>query len=330
MNNKEPETDFVSRASILPNTAEAIGLTPLVALDRLTENLNGRILAKLDHLNPGHSKKDRAALQIIRDAEADGSLKPGQQIVELTSGNMGTGLAIVCSALGYPLITVMSKGNSCERAIMMEALGAKVVLVDQEDGSIPGNVTKTDLELSEQEAVRLTEEHEAFRIDQWHRHGNFRSHYLGTGPEIWAQSGGIITGFCDFIGSGGTFGGCTAYFKEQNPDIKCYAVEPDGNAVLAGQDSINPSHPIQGGGYGRTELDHLDGIKPDGYIQITGNASKEAARLLAKTEGIFAGFSTGANIAAAIQLLEGDLAGGIIAVVINDTGLKYLSTDLWD
>ena len=138
-------------ADLCPSVIQAIGETPLVELARITRNLDGRILAKLENLNPGYSKKDRIARQIIEDAEAAKALEPGQTVVELTSGNTGTGLAIVCGVRGYPFVAVMSKGNSPERARMMAALGAEVVLVDQLPGSVPGQVSGGDLELVELE-----------------------------------------------------------------------------------------------------------------------------------------------------------------------------------
>ena len=152
--------------SILPSAVEAIGETPLVELSRITKGLGGRLLAKLEYLNPGHSKKDRIARQIVEDAEADGSLRPGQTVVELTSGNTGTGLAIVCGVKHYRFVAVMSKGNSPERARMMRALGAEVVLVDQLPDSQPGQVSGGDLELVEQAAQRIARERGAFRADQ--------------------------------------------------------------------------------------------------------------------------------------------------------------------
>ena len=204
----------------LPSAIEAIGDTPLVRLSRLTQGMDGQIVAKLDFLNPGLSKKDRIARQIIEDAESDGRLKPGQPVVELTSGNTGTGLAIVCGIKGYAFIAVMSKGNSLERARMMAALGAEVVLVDQLPGSVPGQVSGGDLERVEMAAQRIVKERDAFRADQFRMSGNFRAHYLRTGPEFIAQSGGCIDGFCDFVGTGGSFAGCAAAFKAYDPSIK--------------------------------------------------------------------------------------------------------------
>jgi len=148
---------------VLASAIDAIGETPLVELARLGRDVDGRILAKLEYLNPGFSKKDRIARQIIEDAEADGRLRPGQTVVELTSGNTGTGLAIVCGIKGYPFVAVMSKGNSMERARMMRALGAEVTLVDQAFGSVPGQVSGDDLALVEQETRRIVEVRGAFR-----------------------------------------------------------------------------------------------------------------------------------------------------------------------
>src|SRR5579863_3580913 len=153
----------------------------------MAKGTGGRLLAKLEYLNPGSSKKDRIARQIIDDAEADGSLRPGQTVVELTSGNTGAGLAIVCAVKGYPFVAVMSRGNSPERARMMRALGAEVVLVEQLAGALPGQVSGGDLELVEQAAQQIARERSAFRADQFRHRGNFRAHYLHTGPEILGQ-----------------------------------------------------------------------------------------------------------------------------------------------
>lgn len=315
---------------ILPSVIEAMGNTPLVDLTRLCAalDLNGRILAKLDYLLPGFSKKDRAARSIIELARADGSLAPGQTVVELTSGNMGTGLAIVCGILGHPFVAVMSAGNSVERARMMRALGAEVVIVPQAPGSKPGEVSGADLELVDAEAKRITTERGAFRADQFGHSGNPQAHETGTGPEIWAQSEGAVTAFCDFAGSGGTLAGVAAYLSPRG--VRCYAVEPEGAQVLAGQPVSNPDHPIQGGGYAMADLDHLNAIPLAGHLAVSGEAARDCARLLARTEGIFAGFSSGANLAAAIELLRGPEAGGCVAIVMCDSGLKYLSTDLWE
>lgn len=315
--------------TLLPSVIEAIGETPLVELSRITQDIEGRIFAKLEYLNPGFSKKDRIARQIIEDAEADGSLQPGQTVVELTSGNTGTGLAIVCALKGYPFVAVMSKGNSIERARMMQALGAEVVLVEQLPGSVPGQVSGGDLTLVEETAQRITRERQAFRADQFVNHGNLRAHYLHTGPEILQQSPVPIELFCDFAGTGGSFAGCALAIKEANSAAQCYLIEPAGAAVLAGEAVSNPGHRIQGGGYVMPELPLLRPELTDGFLTVSDDEAILAARRLAKEEGIFAGFSSGANLAATLKLLQTTHPGKTAVILVNDSGLKYLSTDLW-
>ncbi|MES2309670.1 MAG: cysteine synthase family protein [Verrucomicrobiota bacterium] len=315
----------------LSSAIEVIGETPLVELSRITKGLEGRIFAKLEYLNPGFSKKDRIARQIIEDAENDGLLKPGQTVVELTSGNTGTGLAIVCGIKGYPFVAVMSKGNSMERARMMRALGAEVVLVDQLPTSTPGQVSGGDLQQVELEAKKIVEKRHAFRADQFQLMSNKRAHYLHTGPEIIRQAAGHpIHAFCDFAGSGGTFAGCAAAFKENDPQVRCYVVEPTGAAVLSGEKASQPNHRIQGGGYSISSLAMMDTNHIDGYLKISDEIAIHTARRLAKEEGIFGGFSSGANVAAALELIQGEMKGKTVVVLICDSGLKYLSTDLWE
>lgn len=315
---------------ILPSVIDAIGNTPLVALDRLTARLGlqGRLLAKLDLLNPGFSKKDRAARAILEQARADGSLAPGQTVVELTSGNMGTGLAICCSVLGHPFVAVMSAGNSVERARMMRALGADVVIVPQAPGGTPGQVSGADLARVEAAAQDITATRAAFRADQFRHPGNPAAHETGTAQELWAQSGGTITAFCDFAGSGGTLGGVARALSPRG--VRCYAVEPAGAEALAGGDTSRPEHPMQGGGYLMPDLAHLHGAPLAGHLSVTGDDARTMARLLARHEGIFGGYSAGANLAGAIRLLQEPERGGTVVFIVCDSGLKYLSTDLWD
>jgi len=298
---------------ILSGVHEAIGNTPLVDLSRLVRDagLDGRILAKLEYLNPGFSKKDRIAREIIEEAENSGDLRPGQTVVELTSGNTGTGLAIVCAVKGYPFVAVMSKGNSQERARMMRALGAEVVLVDQEPGSQQGQVSGQDLALVE-----------------FNRIANVHAHEYHTGAEMWEQSGGIIHAFVDFVGTGGTFIGCARALKSKNPAIRCYAAEPAGAAFMAGERITRPNHRIQGGGYAMP-LPLVDPALVEAWLQVTDEEAIHASRRLARLEGIFAGFSSGANVAAAEILLRSTEKGNTIILTMNDSGLKYLSTDLY-
>ena len=321
---------------LYPSVLDAIGNTPLVELSRVARELDGRVFAKLEFLNPGYSKKDRIARQIIEEAEAAGELNPGDTVIELTSGNTGTGLAIVCAAKGYKFVAVMSRGNSSERARMMAALGAEVVLVDQCPDSKPGEVSGADLARVEAKTQELVRERHAFRADQFQLWGNARAHYRHTAPEIWRQvarrhshgSGGIDA-FCDFIGSGGSFAGCARYFKERDPAIQCYIVEPKGAAAFAGEPVTRPNHRIQGGGYSMSELAQVDRALVDGCLLVGDAEATTMTRRLAKEEGLFAGFSSGANLAAAFQLLAGPHRGGRVAILLPDSGLKYLSADLW-
>jgi len=312
-----------------PSVVEAIGNTPMVTLSRITEGLAGGIVAKLEFLNPGYSKKDRIARQMIEDAEAQGQIQPGDTIVELTSGNTGTGLAIVCAAKGYHFVAVMSRGNSMERASMMRALGAEVVLVDQLPESVPGQVSGADLARVEAKAQAIAQARGAYRADQFQLEGNARAHYATTAPEIMRQAGGIDA-FCDFAGSGGSFVGCARYFKEKNPAIQCYIVEPEGAAALAGETVTRPNHKIQGGGYAMPELPLLDRDLVDGFLKVRDQEAMAMARRLAREEGLFAGFSAGANAAAALRLLQTIHQGQTIAALLCDSGLKYLSADLWE
>src|SRR3954452_6732392 len=214
---------------------DVIGNTPLVELRRCVASTGrkGRLLAKLETLNPGASKKDRIALEIVREARVEGLLRPGQTVVELTSGNTGTGLAIVCRALGHPFVALISRGNSVERVRQMAALGAEVIVVDQGPDSIPGQVSGDDLARVEEETARIVAERDAFRVDQFARAANVLAHERHTGPEIWEQSGGQVDVFVDLVGTGGTFTGVARALRRLKPELRAYVVEPVGAAVLA-------------------------------------------------------------------------------------------------
>lgn len=314
----------------LPDILHAIGNTPLLELERFVRQrgLKGRIVIKLEYFNPGFSKKDRVGLHMVEEAEARGLLRPGQTVVELTSGNTGTGLALACLIKGYRFVAVMSEGNSLERARMMEALGAEVVRVPQDAGSRPGEVSGKDLELVENATRRIAEERSAFRTDQFSMEGNVEGERL-LGRELWEQSGESVTVFADTLGSGGSFSGVAGFLKERAPGLRAYAVEPT-NAVYFGETSasVTGTHKIQGCGYSRP----LPLFKPElveGYLTIGDDEARDTARQLAATEGVFGGYSTGANVAAAAKLLEGPETGETVAVIACDSGLKYLSTDLY-
>jgi len=310
---------------------DVIGATPMVNLHRLlaARNLAGRVLAKLEYLNPGFSKKDRIALEMIREAMKSGDLASGQTVVELTSGNTGTGLAIVCKALGHPFIAVMSRGNTIERARMMAALGAEVILVDQAPGSPPNQVSGEDLARVEMRARELVAERGAYRANQFELQGNVLAHERYTGPEIWKQSDGKVDVFVDYAGTGGSFTGAARFLKRMNPDLRAYIVEPASAAVLAGRAVENSSHKIQGGGYSMPDLPLFDRSLVTDYLRVTDDTAMAHSRSLAAEEGIFAGFSSGANLAAALELLTERERGKTIAILVCDSGLKYLSTDLY-
>ena len=192
----------------ITSITQAIGKTPLLRLDKIAKlfELDGNIFAKLEHMNPSFSKKDRIALGMIEEAERKGLLKPGQPVLEVTSGNTGTGLALVCSAKGYRFICMMSRGNSIERVKMISAFGGEVVLVDQAPGAIKGKVSGADLELVEIEAEKVVKDTGAFYLNQFNSSDNALSQETAAN-EVWEQSDGCIQAFADFLGTGGTFEG---------------------------------------------------------------------------------------------------------------------------
>jgi cysteine synthase A len=307
----------------------AIGNTPAVWLDRLSDGYPGRILLKLESMNPGGSIKDRAALQCLRDAEARGRLRPGMTVVELTSGNMGIGLAVASAILDYRMIAVMSEGNSPERRQLLAAYGADIELVPQLPESTPGKVSGDDLALVEVRTTELAADPNAFRPDQFANPSNPRAHELGTGPELWEQSGGKIGAFIAIVGTGGTFLGVSRALKSRSASIRCYAVEPAGAQAIAGLPVTNPGHKLQGAGYALVPP-QWDPSLCDGTIPVTDEDAVETARLLATREGILAGFSTGANVSAALKVAAQVEPGTIVATIAADTGARYLSTGLFD
>lgn len=311
-----------------PSIVGAVGNTPAVWLDRVTAGLPGRVLLKLESMNPGGSIKDRAALQCLRDAEADGRLRPGTPVVELTSGNMGIGLAVACAVMGRRLIAVMSEGNSPERRQLLAAYGAEIELVAQAPGGAQGKVSGEDLALVEARTVELVAELGAWRPDQFANPSNPRAHELGTGPELWEQAGGALDAFVAIVGTGGTFAGIARALKARDAAIRCFAVEPAGAQALAGKAIETSAHTLQGAGYAMIPP-QWDAALCDGTIPIEDGAAVAVARDLARREGILAGFSTGANVAAALQLAAEAEPGFRVATVGCDTGTRYLSTDLF-
>ena len=308
------------RKSIL----EHIGNTPLLELSPRIYSGPGKIFAKLEYLSPGGSVKDRAALQIVKDAYDSKKLSSGQPVIEMTSGNMGAGLAVVCSVLGNPFYAVMSSGNSRERVKMLEGLGAKVVLVPQVDGSF-GKVTGKDIQKATQEAIRLSKELSGFYCDQFHNPSSILAHETTTGPEIFATLEGQLHAFVAAVGSSGTFSGTSKYLKARDSSIVCAAVEPEGSQVLAGKAITCPQHIIQGIGYGSIPF-HWEPTLADAIYAVSDQEVLIMKEKLGHSEGLFVGFSAAANVVGAIRLLESGMIKNRdpnVVTILCDHGLKY-------
>lgn len=310
-------------ASVAASALDLVGETPMVRLQKIDGRGGRRIFAKAEFLQPGGSVKDRAARAIVLAAQADGRLQQGQPIVEMTSGNMGAGLAVVAAALGHPLVLTMSAGNSPARVGMLEALGAKVVLVPQVDGS-PGKVTGSDIFVATEVARAISDEQHGFYVDQFSADEGVRAHYETTGPEIWRQLGGRVDAWVAGVGTGATFLGTAAFLREQNPAIVCAAVEPMTARVLAGQAIRAPQHVLQGMGYGAVPP-HWKAKLMDVAIGVTDEDAKAMKLRLAREEGLHVGYSAAANVCAAVALADYAAlpADAHIVTVLCDTGLKY-------
>lgn len=305
---------------IYSNIIDTVGGTPLVTLERYSQQmgLTSTLVAKVEAFNPGGSAKDRVAVQMLKQAAADGLLQAGATIIEPTSGNTGIGLAMACAVWGYKLILTMPDTMSIERIKLAQAYGAEVVLTPGAQG-MKGAIEKANTLLQEIKG--------AWMAGQFTNPANPMAHYLTTGPEIWADTDGKIDIFVAGIGTGGTISGVGNYLKEQNTSIEIVGAEPAESAVLNG----NPAgpHKIQGIGAGFIP-DNYNAQVVDKVIDITSNEALEKARLLAKTEGILVGISSGCALAAATQLaLLPENAGKTIVVLLPDTGERYLSTELF-
>ena len=306
---------------IRKNVTELIGRTPLMELKNYAgqAGIEGvRLLAKLEYLNPTGSVKDRAALRMILDAEADGSLKPGAAVIEPTSGNTGIGLAAIAAVRGYRVILTMPETMSEERRKLLAAYGADIVLTPGEEG-MAGAIRKAQ-ELKEQIPG-------AFIPGQFDNPSNAKAHYLTTGPEIWEDTDGRVDLFVAGVGSGGTITGVGRYLKEKAPAVRVVAVEPAGSAVLSGGKA--GAHGLQGIGAGFVPSVLDTGIC-DEVIPVWEEDAYAAGRRLAAQEGILAGISSGAALHAA-QILAGrsENQGKTIVVLLPDSGDRYLSTPLF-
>lgn len=297
-----------------------IGNTPLLELSNIEKKykLNAKILAKLEYLNPAGSVKDRVAKTMLDDAEAEGRLKPNTVIIEPTSGNTGIGLASVAAARGYKAIIVMPETMSIERIQLMKAYGAEVVLSDGVSG-MSGAIAK-----AEELAKELPN---SFIAGQFVNPSNPKAHKLTTAPEIWNDTDGKVDLFVAGVGTGGTITGVGEYLKSKNPSVKIVAVEPFTSAVLS--TGIAGKHKIQGIGAGFVP-DVLSTEVYDEIITVTDEQAFETGRLIARSEGVLVGISSGAAAFAAIELAKRpENAGKNIVVLLPDTGDRYLSTTMF-
>lgn len=291
-----------------------IGNTPLLALQRVARGLPAgvSVLVKAEHLNPGGSVKDRAALAMILDGERSGRLYPGKVILDATSGNTGIAYAMIGAARGYS-VTICLPGNaSVERKRMLQVLGAEIIETDPLQGSDGAQVVAR--EMATHDPVRY------FYPDQYNNDANWRAHYEGTGPEIWEQTAGRITHFVAGLGTCGTFTGVGRRLKELNPAVRLISMEPD-----------SPIHGLEG-------LKHLptsrmpgifDPSLADETVEVETESAQAMTRRLSREEGLFVGVSSGANVVAALELARGLPPGSVVVTILCDGGERYLSERFW-
>ncbi|CAD5216027.1 unnamed protein product [Bursaphelenchus xylophilus] len=308
----EDTTDRICR-----DATDMVGHTPLVYLNKVTKGLNAKIAVKCEYMNPACSVKDRAGVHMIEVAEKAGLIKPGDVLIEPTSGNMGIGLAFAAAVKGYKLILTMPSSMSLERRTLLKAFGAEVILTD------PSKQVLGAMERAKELEKLIPNAHV---LDQFSNPANTEIHYLTTGPEIWRQTKGEVSAVCFGIGSGGTMSGVGRFLKEKNPDVKVYAVEPYEASVINGFE--HKPHTIPGMGAGFVP-DLLDKIYEEA-LRIPSPEAVSMAKRMAKEEGILCGISGGANVCAAIQLAKRpEFAGKLIVTSLASFGERYLSTILY-
>lgn len=306
--------------TIHSNVLELVGKTPLVEVKKIEENndLDARVVVKAEAFNPGGSVKDRIAKNMLEKAEQQSKLKKGTTIIEATSGNTGIGLAMAAAQKGYPIIIVMPDTMSVERRNLLKAYGAKLVLTPGAQG-MKGAIAKAD-ELAKEIG-------DVFIPSQFENPANPEIHYLTTGPEIWEDTDGKVDIFVAGVGTGGTLSGTGKYLKEKNPAIQVVAVEPAASPVLS--QGKAGKHAIQGIGAGFVP-DTLDTKIYDEVITVSDKDAFKGGRELARTEGILAGISSGAALAAAKELAKRpENKGKLIVALLPDTGDRYLSTAMF-
>jgi len=285
-----------------------VGNTPLVALQRMNPNPSNTILLKLEGNNPAGSVKDRPAYSMILRAEQRGQIKPGDTLIEATSGNTGIALAMVAAMRGYKMVLVMPENQSIERRQSMKAYGAELVLTPK-DGS---------MELARDVAMKLQAEGEGIVLDQFGNSDNPLAHYEGTGPEIWRDTAGKVTHFVSSMGTTGTIMGTSRYLKEQKPDIQIIGVQPEEGAQIPGirkwPEEYMPSI--------------FDAKRIDELRYVSQKHAEDTTRKLANTEGIFAGISSGGALYTALQLSK-EVNNAVIVTIVCDRGDRYLSTGVF-
>ena len=305
------------------NILETIGNTPLVQLNSVTKEVDALVLAKVETFNPGNSIKDRMALKMIEDAEADGRLKPGGTIIEGTSGNTGMGLALAAIIKGYKCIFVISDKQSKEKMDILRAVGAEVVVC-------PTNVEPDDPRSYYSVSKRLgTETPNSWYVNQYDNPSNALTHYEQTGPEIWEQTNGKITHFVVGVGTGGTISGTSKYLKEKNPNIKVWGIDTYGSVFKkyheTGIFDENEIYPYITEGIGEDILPkNVDFSLIDGFTKVTDKDAAVYTRKIAKEEGIFVGNSAGSAIKGLLQLKEQFTKDDVVVVLFHDHGSRYV------
>ena len=305
--------------AIYHSVSQLVGNTPLLSVDNYgrRRQLDAAILVKLERFNPAGSAKDRVALEMLDQAEATGALQPGGTVIEPTSGNTGIGLAAMAVARGYHVILTMPASMSAERRALLKAYGAELVLVAE--GGMAGAVAK-----AEELAASIPN---SFIPGQFDNPANPAAHYKTTGPEIWRDTEGHVDIFVAGVGTGGTISGTGRYLKEQNPNVRIVAVEPAASPLLS-QGHAGP-HGLQGIGANFVPGNY-DASLVDEIVTVTDEDAYHTGRLLARTEGIMAGITSGAALWAADELARRpENKGKTIVALLQDDGSRYLSTPLW-
>ncbi|TYP98766.1 cystathionine beta-synthase [Tenacibaculum adriaticum] len=305
------------------NILETIGNTPLVKINELAKEIPALVLAKYETFNPGNSVKDRMALKMIEDAEADGRLKPGGTIIEGTSGNTGMGLALAAIIKGYKCIFVMADKQSKEKIDILKAVGAEVVVC-------PTDVEPEDPRSYYSVSKRLGEETpNSWYVNQYDNPSNAKAHYESTGPEIWKQTEGKITHFVVGVGTGGTISGVGKYLKEQNPNVKVWGIDTYGSVFKkyheTGEFDEKEIYPYVTEGIGEDILPkNVDFSIIDGFTKVTDKDAAVYTQLLAKKEGMFLGNSAGAAMKGLLQLKDHFTKDDVVVVLFHDHGSRYV------